>query len=589
MGHPPAGCEPEVGTPDALGEYTERLSQDLSTCQSRSNPLINDPLSINLSWKARSSLAQPVEILSRSVKAVIQATGDHTQEQRPAKRCLPEPIETTKTSHRRACHTLQANKQSLLTHNKTSPGPRRFKPDLIATDTRSVRKGQSVLISQQNTAGHLDTCAKIDTGTGSGADACVPSESCFTHPSLSRSQQDRRHSFRAPGISSTPSDSSEESGNSRSHSTCTSVPGSSNKSLRDITHPGFHRESCGEEYSEYLLSLAAKSAHIQLQDQALAAFPNEQVYETVDHFAIDYERESEEDASMKYNNVKSRRQSSADLSWELEYMRLHKEDAEMRLRAMLTSGKPNSPREQKKDNKLPPLVGDDIVMPQSLSPVGTICENSNLDIPFHCAQDLCAGCEGLWCAAPRHGGEKGAGLWMGTCSKDENQPQQAHGLFPGIVTPMPRIESTGVSKGLSPSPSYTQLDRLAASPKSRTSHKRKTSHIQKAIESEFHDGFVTQIYNYLSLGYPCLARCYDHELSQISGISIEDLRRDDLKTDARGYVVAPENDGIFDACARWKALRLYIQEWARQEPGMAEDETNLEGWGLPERKGSWAI
>lgn len=386
-----------------------------------------------------------------------------------------------------------------------------------------------------------------------------------------------------------PSDSSEESENSRSHSICTSVPGSSDKSLRDISHPRSHRESCGEEYSEYLLSLAAKSAHTQLQDQALAAFPNEQVYETVDHFAIDYDRESEEDASMKYNNVKSRRQSSADLSWELEYMRLHKEEAEMRLRAMLTSGQPNLPREQKKDNKRPPLVGNDIVMPQSLSPVGTICEHTNLDIPFHGAQDLCTGCEGLWCAAPRHDGEKGAGLWMGTCSKDENQPQQAHGLFPGIITPMPQIESTGVSKGLSPSPSHTHLDRLATSPGIRTFHKRKTSHIQKAIESEFHDGFVTQIYNYLSLGYPCLARCYDHELSRISGTSVEDLRRDDLKADARGYVVAPENDKIFEACARWKALRLYIQEWARQEPGMAEDETNLEGWGLPERKGSWAI
>jgi hypothetical protein len=178
---------------------------------------------------------------------------------------------------------------------------------------------------------------------------------------------------------------------------------------------------------------------------------------------------------------------------------------------------------------------------------------------------------------------------MGTCSKDEDQTRQVHGLFPGIVTPMPRIDSSGVGKGLSPSPSHTHLDRLAASPGNSKLRKPTSPNLQKAIESEFPDTFVTQIYNYLSLGYPCLARHYDQELSRISGISLEDLRWDDLNTDARGYVVAPEHDTLTNACARWKALRLYIQEWARQEPGMAEDETNLEGWGLPERKGSWAI
>ncbi|GKZ40220.1 hypothetical protein AbraIFM66950_003703, partial [Aspergillus brasiliensis] len=59
---------------------------------------------------------------------------------------------------------------------------------------------------------------------------------------------------------------------------------------------------------------------------------------------------------------------------------------------------------------------------------------------------------------------------------------------------------------------------------------------EEDLDLELTDSFVTQIYNYLSLGYPCVARYYDHELSTISGISVADLRRDDLKTDAKGYV-----------------------------------------------------
>jgi hypothetical protein len=110
---------------------------------------------------------------------------------------------------------------------------------------------------------------------------------------------------------------------------------------------------------------------------------------------------------------------------------------------------------------------------------------------------------------------------------------------------------------------------------------------RKPTLDEFDDGFVTQIYNYLSLGYPCLARYYDRELSRISGISIEHLRQDDLQTDAKGYVVASTNASQL-SCMRWKALRLYIHEWARQQPSM-EDETNLEAWGMPERRGSWAV
>ena len=48
-----------------------------------------------------------------------------------------------------------------------------------------------------------------------------------------------------------------------------------------------------------------------------------------------------------------------------------------------------------------------------------------------------------------------------------------------------------------------------------------------AIEEDFGDDFITQVYNYLSLGYPSIARMFDEELSTISKIPVSELRQDD--------------------------------------------------------------
>lgn len=118
---------------------------------------------------------------------------------------------------------------------------------------------------------------------------------------------------------------------------------------------------------------------------------------------------------------------------------------------------------------------------------------------------------------------------------------------------------------------------------------------EKSIEQEFDDAFVTQVYNYLSLGYPSLAKKFDFEFSKITKISVEDLRRDDCNTNAKGYIGAPEGSGsdvrgMQDGCCeRWRALRLYIREWARQQPNMvSRDGTANKDWGARARKGSWA-
>ncbi|KAL6875821.1 hypothetical protein HDV57DRAFT_510634 [Trichoderma longibrachiatum] len=110
------------------------------------------------------------------------------------------------------------------------------------------------------------------------------------------------------------------------------------------------------------------------------------------------------------------------------------------------------------------------------------------------------------------------------------------------------------------------------------------------ILQEFGEDFVTQVYNYLSLGYPAMARGFDEELSRISHIDIDELRRDDEKQMAKGHMVemkldvnAPEEE----RCPRWAALRAYITEWARQHPDL--DNLDPLAWGVRERRGSWAI
>jgi hypothetical protein len=46
-------------------------------------------------------------------------------------------------------------------------------------------------------------------------------------------------------------------------------------------------------------------------------------------------------------------------------------------------------------------------------------------------------------------------------------------------------------------------------------------------------------------------------------------------------------DGVSeeDRCPRWKALKLYIFEWARQHPDL--NAISPLAWGMQERRGSW--
>ncbi|EJT82304.1 hypothetical protein GGTG_02278 [Gaeumannomyces tritici R3-111a-1] len=124
--------------------------------------------------------------------------------------------------------------------------------------------------------------------------------------------------------------------------------------------------------------------------------------------------------------------------------------------------------------------------------------------------------------------------------------------------------------------------------------------LEEQIQAEFNDRYVTQVYNYLSLGYPAMARSYDDELSKISRIPLADLQRDDdalmdgvvavaCGGKAKGHIKLTEDDDTKeqDRCPRWKALKLYIHEWASQHPDL--ETISPLAWGVKERRGSWGI
>ncbi|KAK0248112.1 hypothetical protein B0A54_16448 [Friedmanniomyces endolithicus] len=122
--------------------------------------------------------------------------------------------------------------------------------------------------------------------------------------------------------------------------------------------------------------------------------------------------------------------------------------------------------------------------------------------------------------------------------------------------------------------------------------------LERLVEAEFPDSFVTQVYNYLSLGYPALARPFDEELAKISHVSIGELREDDWRMEGgkgRGYIrFGEDSEGgggeVEVGGMRWRALKLYVREWARQDGRMVHDLGAGGGnFGTEARRGSWAI
>ncbi|KAE9968213.1 hypothetical protein EG328_007698 [Venturia inaequalis] len=443
----------------------------------------------------------------------------------------------------------------------------------------------------------------------------------------------RQHSFRVPELECIDSSESEED-----DSPCMSTSPSSASDV-SFRHATRMRESIDASSSGYLLELAAKAAEQQLREQALAAFPNDDRHTTVDHYIG---RESSTTAaSIAGTRSEYDHRHFGSFNWDLKDMRKHheqleakkeKEQAEKEARRnRLHRGSNHGPwgnpftkstpgNAKQKDNEMermrrkarPPMLGDDIEFPRCRSPSparfdvtqGSTFLRAQMCYLTEHADDPIDRKETLWkikessttvrtsmwsqssSRAPSPGG-----LWGGCCRggtgfsppRGPTGLMTPHHIYDEAPNPMDTIANPMFRQNL-PSPPPSNFDVTLTNEKVDT---------ERAIEDEFNDEFITQVYNYLSLGYPSLARKYDDELSKISCTPLSDLRCDDSLATSKGYIRLGDDecgkqDGIDkEMCARWKSLRTYIHEWARQQPCMAQPQ-NQQGFGASVRRGSWA-
>ncbi|KAL8849882.1 MAG: hypothetical protein Q9221_005148 [Calogaya cf. arnoldii] len=590
--------------------------------------------------RPRRFLPQPVESSARSSKTsdrhnASAAAPDVIETSKPA---LPQPIESTKSSSK----------------------SRKFMPQLVDTTSRQRKRGDTLpTVLDSDKTEHYPTdpiylprhlrisrpgllpVPPVNSPTVSTGQVPQLPESKFSYESLSRraslEKPDRRHSFRRPELPSIPSQTEESEVSDDSSCPSLSTTPSAQSEETEL------RKNAGKTGS--LLALAAQAAQKQLREQAMAAYPNERTHEYVDHFAIDREDGGEEGVGLLSQSatyppptgtesVSSVRRRESHAGWDAAEMRKHGQNLERQRkehkekdRSTVANRKPSVEAPSKehhqghhhhhhhaaqnnaigghqKDDQMkpmhkaasPPMAGQNLKFPTCQSP-----RQTRLDVGQHFGVSIRVGTpqsrehSGLWTpqgAASRQNSK--SGLWMGVCNSSA-MPATPAVFQSGLLTPAverddPFAPVNQTSKQQMP-PSPPNLDNS-----SKTCCLDQVLSQEKAIEEEFHDGFVTQVYNYLSLGYPALARKYDEELSKITRISIENLRQDDKHTNAKGYVGAPEGTGcdlrgVQDGkCERWTALRLYITEWAKQQSRMGNrDGAANEDWGARARKGSWAI
>lgn len=233
----------------------------------------------------------------------------------------------------------------------------------------------------------------------------------------------------------------------------------------------------------------------------------------------------------------------------------------------------------------PPMLGGDLVFRRCPSPKATKFEtdqHANVNLKRNM---------------------NGGGLWGGYCVADDECQylSPASRGPPMLQTPANEKEDlfaeafgNGIAgkKSRPSSPTPGGGLHLLSGLDERLKDEAEKSKINEALEREFDDRFVTQVYNYLSLGYPSLARQYDEELSKISKVPEEELCKDDNQADVTGHIGIVEGDTVAATgvrCARWMALRIYILEWAKQHPDMSKEAASPNAWGVRARRGSWAI
>ncbi|KAH7399447.1 hypothetical protein BKA66DRAFT_406829 [Pyrenochaeta sp. MPI-SDFR-AT-0127] len=645
---------------------------------------------------------EPIETTTKSSK-------DRSQEEQIIRTFAPEPIETTTKSHRKfapeptvttkrsnrrfapepietTSRTCSRKKFAEEWHEQTSSSPRKFKPEPVEAISSSNRMLKSALRRPpKKFAPQLIETAQRSRKAGDTAPALHPSDKTEATPDevisarrarilgipptpptntptidltqnplfleiqrnaspLSRRRSyfsASQHSFRVPDLD--PIESSESEGSTPSSPTTSpSITSDHSFMYKEVTR---RRESVDDRSAGYLLELAAKAAEKQLREQAMAAFPNDDYHEPVDHF-VDCDIEgsgSSMDGAKQGSEV-----SFTEVNWELAAMRKFQEQSEApkpkqeqpsskkkeptkptfnpfgnpagfldaTLAKKLASEQRDPELERMRKGARPPMLGKDIQFPRCASP-----EPSRFDPTQGCDAVKTAMCylseqskaasekgESLWCgqgngrqtsktpslwSTANSRASSTHGLWGGFCVNGGDQSprgptgiltphnEKANPLSPCPTPAMSLLPPTPPASAYGITTDFTSIDEKLA--------------IEQSITEDFSDDFVTQVYNYLSLGYPSMARPFDDELSKISKIPVFELRQDDYLAESRGYIRLGKDGNLTntiiteETCMRWRALRIYIQEWARQHPGMAEDEFLNGGRGTAVRKGSWAL
>ncbi|KAF2742624.1 hypothetical protein M011DRAFT_263311 [Sporormia fimetaria CBS 119925] len=397
-----------------------------------------------------------------------------------------------------------------------------------------------------------------------------------------------------------------------------------------------------------LLEVAAKEAEKQLREAARAVFPNLDEHEHMDHF-IDADVSSppsrtEASESVEVIAVLDAEPSPCDVPDKQQEAKMEcvpepdntetEEQPRSRMRrnhekkdrfedaqALLNApGVQDLLCDVQKDDKLdpmrrcarPPMLGADLRFRRCPSPEPARFDCTQGTDAVRIANDYlseqsvqAAKGESLWCgrvsrnvtldrpslysnlnsAAPSRSASPG-GLWAGSCSRSGRTPPRGP---TGLLTPRletntpPSPAPTPLRNVMPPTPPASQPDFACIDEKLAT---------EAALEEDFGDSFVTQVYNYLSLGYPSIARMFDNELSKISKIPVSELRQDDDLPTTRGYIrlgqdACPQDADIKEeTCMRWRALRIYVKTWARQHPSMASEAPP--GSLTAARRGSWA-
>ncbi|RKF75259.1 hypothetical protein GcM1_235107 [Golovinomyces cichoracearum] len=559
-----------------------------------------------------------------------------------SRRFVPQLIETSKRSKR-----VGDSRPATLLTDKTdlTPGV----PNIYTSfGVRVERK----LLSNRNNA--------IDTTSQPHQVPFKPRRQCSIRPHLNTRYPSRQASFTSnlDTISSSESESISSTPLKSQSLTSSLSEFKESKESRDFKDEALKqlqlsrtRESCDDRFSGYLLALAAKAAEKQLKEQALlAAFPNESNHEIIEHFyTSEIEATSDNDSlrdvdaintstyeveriGRSLNCRKPARKKSSDSSWAIKEMQLHK-DKVLRLQ-----------KDQREEEKLSREIDfpfqtpfwTEIKVPQVLSD-----NDSNVGKELQKMRNaasppmLGSGLKFRICPSPKltkfesdqkinikvNRSENGGGLWGGFCVAEEPGEYISQSFMePSFIhTPSPRenfsdpfVKEFGEDLPWMVENQKSSSIGLGAEVKSMNETSKrsdfdalKSQKVEGALK-EFDDHFITQVYNYLSLGYPSVAWQFDEELSRISKISVEELKQDDqIKT--QGHiglkVTSPKGQKTsfgtdFDSsqnidesqkCSRWRALKIYILEWGRQHPSLNQAVLGHGAWGMTVRKGSWAF